>query len=222
VLSDEGETEITNSVDDVISYQQRLITDGFTAQEIDDAHLIGLTDADIEEFRLGIIAANPNDLAGNLLDIYTSEAAISRELGRVLIATRPYEPGLSISGSAGFKTSAANGNTLAQINNLVETLQLGNPLTETALIDVRTRRIDLPADWMVSVSPAQVTLTPSETITVTVSVIPGSPIPQGSIPRVAVEGYAGSQLLGGVAIDIVVPKYVAFAPYHIYLPLIRK
>jgi hypothetical protein len=222
VLVNEGETDITITVGDVISYQQRLTTTGFTAQEIDDAHLVGLTDADIEEFRQGIIAANPNDIAGNLLDIYTSEAAISRELGRALIAPSAYEPGISISGGAGLRPSIAISNTLAQINNLVSTLQLGNPLTQTALIDIRTRRIDLPADWMVSVSPAQVTLTPSETITVTVTVVPGSLIPQGSIPRVAVEGYAGSQLLGGVVIDIVVPKYVAFAPYHIYLPLIRK
>ena len=81
VLTLEGETEITNTVDDVISYQQRLVATGFTAQEIADAHLVGLTDADIEEFRQGIIAADPNDLAGNLLDIYTGEAAISRELG---------------------------------------------------------------------------------------------------------------------------------------------
>ena len=44
---------------DVISYQQRLVATGFTAQEIADAHLVGLTDADIEEFRQGIIAANP-------------------------------------------------------------------------------------------------------------------------------------------------------------------
>jgi hypothetical protein len=74
----------------------------------------------------------------------------------------------------------------------------------------------------VDVSPAQVTLAPGEQVTVTVSVLTGSPTPQNSIPRVAIEGYAGSQLLGGVTFDIVVPQYVSFAPYHVYLPLIRK
>jgi hypothetical protein len=39
---------------------------------------------------------------------------------------------------------------------------------------------------------------------------------------VAVEGYVGNQLLGGVVIDIVVPKYVLFAPYHVYFPVVRK
>jgi hypothetical protein len=224
VLTDEGETDITITVGDMISYQQRLATTGFTSQEISDAHLIGLTDADIEDYRQGVITANPNDIAGNLLDIYTNEAAISRELGQALIATRPYEPGLSVSGSAGLRPSIAISNTLAQINNMVDTLQLGNPLTQTALIDIRARRIDLPADWMVSVSPAQVSLAPGEQMTVTVTVATGSLIPQGSIPRVAVEGYvdASNQLLGGVVFDIVVPKYVDFVPYHVYLPLIRK
>ena len=157
-----------------------------------------------------------------MLNIYTGEAAISRELGRSLLAPSAYEPGLSISGGAGLRPTIATSNTLAQINNLVETLQLGNPLTTTALIDIRARRIDLPADWMVSVSPAQVSLAPGEQTTVTVTIAPGSLVPQGSIPRVAVEGYAGSQLLGGVAIDIVVPQYVPFAPYHMYLPLVRR
>jgi hypothetical protein len=222
VLAHEGETDITITAGDMISYQQRLATTGFTAQEIADAHLIGLTDADIEEFRQGIIAANPNDIAGNLLDIYTGEAAISRELGLSLRDQSAFRPSLSISGGAGLMAATANSNTLAQINNLVETLQLGNPLTQTALIDIRTRRIDLPADWMVSVSPAQVSLASGEQTTVTVTVAPGSLAPQNNIPRVAVEGYAGSQLLGGVVIGIVVPRYVPFAPYHVYLPLVRR
>ncbi len=84
------------------------------------------------------------------------------------------------------------------------------------------RRIDLPADWMVSVSPAQVSLAPGEQTTVTVTVAPGSLVPQNSMPRVAVEGYVGNQLLGGVAIDIVVPRYVPFAPYHVHSPLVRR
>jgi hypothetical protein len=97
------------------------------------------------------------------------------------------------------------------------------PLTHTALIDVSPRRIDLPADWAVEVSPAQVTLARGQQTTVTVTVIPGSPVPQGSVPRVAVEGYVGSQLLGGVVIDIQVPNYVFFDGHlHLYLPLVRR
>lgn len=42
------------------------------------------------------------------------------------------------------------------------------------------------------------------------------------MPRIAVEGYAGNQLLGGVAVDVIVPKYVLFAPYQVYMPVVKK
>jgi len=229
VLSLENATDITMTVGDIISYQQRLATTGFTPQEIANAKLVGLTDADIEAYRQETIAADPNDIAGNLMDIYTSEAAVSRELGNVLLHPYSYAPGLVVSGGAGaliaatnVTSSTANGNTLAQINNTVETIPLGNSLAQTTTINIRARRVDLPANWAVDVSPAQVTLAPSQLITVTASVLAGSLVPQGSIPRVAIEGYAGSQLLGGVVIDVVVPKYVPFVPWRVYLPLILR
>jgi hypothetical protein len=222
VLKDEGETDVLMTDGDVIAYQQRLAASGFTEQEITDAKLVGLTDVALEEYRQDIIATNPNDIAGNLLDIYTREAAISRELGRALRTPSGYAPGFSVSGSPGLVAAAANGNTLAQINNLVETVQVGNPLTHAALIDINVRRIDLPADWMVNVSPAQVNLEPGERVTATVTIAPGSPAPQNSIPRLAVEGYAEGQLLGGVVVDVVVPRYVAYVPYQLYLSLVQR
>ena len=59
VLVDEGETDINTTVSDMIDYQQRLASQGFTAQEIADAKLVGWTDAEIEEYRQDIIAARP-------------------------------------------------------------------------------------------------------------------------------------------------------------------
>lgn len=222
VLLAEGETGLSVSVGDVISYQQRLTSTGFTVQEIADAHLVGLTDAEIETYRQGILSANPIDLAGDLLVIYAGEAAISREWGRAMTAPSAYDGGISISGSPGLKPTATTSNSLAQINTIEDSFVLGNPLTTTALINLLARRIDLPADWMVTVTPAQVSLAPGEQTTVTVSIVPGSPTPQGTIPRLAVEGYVGSLLLGGVAINVVVPAYVDFAPYHAYGPVIRR
>jgi hypothetical protein len=112
---------------------------------------------------------------------------------------------------------------MAQVFNSVSTIQLANPLTVPALIDVSARRIDLPADWTVYVSPVQVTLAPGEQTTVTVTIITGSPVPQGITPRVAVEGYAGTTLLGGVVIDTMVPNYTAFdGKLHVFLPLLNK
>jgi hypothetical protein len=208
----------------VISYQQALAATGFTTQEIDNAHLIGLTDADIEAYRQDILNAKPTDLAGNIVDFYSNEALVSRDLGNALLHPYSFMPGFSVGGSAGrpqITTVLTTGNTLAQIFDTGTTLQLSNPLSVTTAIDVRARRIDLPADWAVTVSPAQIILAPGEVTTVTVDMLTGSPAPQGSVPRVAVEGYAGSQLLGGVVVDVVVPNYEP-GFLHAYLPILRR
>jgi hypothetical protein len=221
VLVNEGETNLQLTTSDVTSYQQALAAQGFSTQEIADARLVGLTDAQIEAYRQEIITANPNDLAGNILDFYTNEAAISRALGLALIDQLNYAPGFSV--GAGLHAPAADGNSLAQINNSVVTVQVGNPMSQTAVIDLRARRIDLPADWAVSVSPAQVSLDPGETTTVTVTVLTGSLVAQEARPLVAIEGYIGNELIGGVAIEVIVPKYVLFdGNVHIYLPLMKK
>ena len=221
VLQNEGETQITVSVSDIISYQQRLAT-GFSTQEIADAKLIGWTDAQIEAQRLAIIAAKPADVAGNLLEKYTDEASVSRALGNALLFPPTFNSSVHVSGSAGL-LSAPAGNTMAQVFNSISTIQLANPHAQTELIDVKARRIDLPADWTVDISPVQISLTPGQQTTVTVSVIAGSPVPQGSTPRVAVEGYAGSELLGGVVISVLVPDYRPFdGKVHLFLPLVSR
>ena len=134
-----------------------------------------------------------------------------------------FNPGFSVSGGAGLMATATTGNRMAQVYNTRETIQVSNPLTSTATIDLRVRRIDLPADWSVSVSPGQVTLAPGQVVTATVSILAGTPLPQGRKPSVAVEGYAGSQLLGGVVVEVVVPDYMPFdGTLKAYLPFTHK
>ncbi len=227
VLNTENATTTVVTVGDVIGYQQALSTTGFTSQEIANAKLVGLTDADIEALRQEIITADPNDLAGNILDMYSNEAFVSRNLGNALLHPYTFSPGFSVGGSAGILPAAsapgsAAGNTLAQINNVVTTIPLNNSLPQTATVSILARRVDLPADWAVDVSPAQIpSMAPGQMTTITVTILTGSPVPQGSVPRVAVEGYANGQLLGGVVVDVIVPN---FKPYFIplYLPFIRR
>lgn len=223
ILKTEGETQTVITTSDVIAYQNRLSSSGFTPQEISDAHQAGLSDADIEAFRQEIIATDPASIAGDLLDIYTQEAAVARDTGNAILNPNIFAAGYRVGGSAGFAPSASTGNVMAQAFNTTETIQMGNPLTQTETIQAHIRRIDLPADWGVSLTPAQATLAPNATTTLTVSIAPGSPIPQGSHLRLAVEGFAGSQLLGGVVIEIIVPRYLPFdGSLHIFAPMIRK
>jgi hypothetical protein len=221
VLKSEGETQTAITLADVTSYQARLASTGFTAQEISDARQAGLTDADIEAFRQEIIASDPADLSGDWLDKYAQEAYTMRQVGDILLHPELFNPGFSVSGGAGM-AAQSSGNLMAQIQNTTETIQVSNPLTQTATINLQARRIDLPADWAVTVSPAQVTLAPGAQITATVTIAAGEPVPQASLPTIAVEGYTGSQLLGGVTIQVVVPKYRVFdGKFHQFFPLVR-
>ena len=63
-------------------------------------------------------------------------------------------------------------------------------------------------------------LAPGEQITATVSMVPGLTTVQGIVVRAAVEGYIADELIGGVAIDTIVPRYQPFDGHlHVYLPL---
>ena len=157
VAASEGVTSIPISEAEVITMQQKLITSGFSAQEIADAHALGLTDAEIESIRQSIINANPADLAG---DVITKMQQISQQLNALGVQlTNPvvFRPGFSISGSAGKPVQQnAVGNLMAQVFNTVETIPVSNPsLTTTKTITLKVRRVDLPADWTVAVSPAR-------------------------------------------------------------------
>jgi hypothetical protein len=222
VLQSEGVTDTVVTVGEVITYQTRLATSGFTPQEIADAHQAGLTDSDIEAFRQEIIATNPIDIAGDLISIYTSEAATARETGNAILNPPVFNPGYHV-GAGLSGSSQALGNTMAQVFNSSSTFQLSNPNPTTSVVTLIVRRIGLPADWAVDVSPGQVSLDPGQQITVTVTTIAGSPLPQGSHPRVAVEGYVNGQLLSGVVLDIVVPYYRPFDGFlREYLPITEK
>jgi hypothetical protein len=220
---DEAAPGVTITVSEVTSYQQRMATQGYTAAEIALAHQMGWTDAELEARRQQIIAADPAALAGSRLDKYREEARFSRELGQALLQTNSFAPRASIGGSPGLAEGASSGNTLAQIGNTVAEFPVGNPLTQTAVIDLRARRVDLPADWTVTVFPAQVTLAPGEQMTATVSILSGSPVAQGAFPRAAVEAYAGTQLLGGITFEVVVPAYVVpLGINDLHLPLMTR
>jgi len=224
VAASEGITQVLISTTDVISAQQALAS-GFTPDHVAEAASVGLSEADLEAWRQRVLAARPEDLAGDLMPRLLLLRDRFLQLSNVLLNPVAFRPGHGVTGGAGQQLAAAtnSGNTMVQLYNTTATLQLANPLTTTALIDVQPRRLDLPADWTVSVYPAQVSLEPGEQITVSVTIGAGSPLPQGSQPTVAVEGYAGSQLLGGVVIQVLAPNYFFFdGALHLYLPQITN
>ncbi len=220
VLEAEGDGQLLITTAEVLAYQDRLRTQGFTAQEIQDARQLGWTDAQIEAFRQAILAADPNALAGDLVQKLREEAQALRRAGTTLVAETNYPT------PSGFvRTYAATTpNNLAQVYELQVPVPVRNPGTVTDTLTLRTRPMGLPADWSVSVTPASVTLGPGETVTATVTLVPGGPTAQETTPRVALEAFnAASELIGGVVIDVMVPKQGNFnGQLHIFLPLLQR
>jgi hypothetical protein len=224
VAASEGVTQVLVSTSDILNAQGAW-AGGLTQQQIDTAASVGVTQAELEALRDAFLAARPEDLTGDVVPRLQAVRDRFLELANVLLNPVAFQPGFSVGGSPGqqFAAATTSGNDMVQLYNTTATIQLANPLTSTALIDVKPRRLDLPADWSISVSPAQVTLEPGEQITVTVFVGAASPVPQGSTPTVAVEGYAGSQLLGGVVVQVLAPNYVFFdGNLRLYLPLVSR
>ncbi|MCU0522380.1 MAG: hypothetical protein MUF84_17025 [Anaerolineae bacterium] len=217
VMVAEGTKDLTVEVTTVITYQTRLAALGFNRTEINAAHSIGMNNEDIEAARQARIAADPKDLAGSVMTRLADVAARLRLLGPVML-----DPPTFDETAAGLATTAvgARSTTLARIYVSRIPFRIGNPGPEAATVELRVRRLDLPSDWMASVEPASVDLAPGEGVTGTITVRPGLPAVQGTQPRVAVEGFIDDELIGGVVVEVLVPRYaVGGLNRRVYLPL---
>ena len=204
-IRDEELVDVSVTADDYRAYQDRLRTQGFTADEIEAGHLVGFNDAALEEIRQRRLARDPASIAGSVLQGWAGLAVALRNAGGAL--SDPPAFGISAGRSASTAVSQGPAHALVTLFDAQTTIAVGNPSTETETIYLRVRPLDLPDGWMVGVTPRMVTLAPGQQITATVNAIPPRSALQGSKARFAVEGYTESQLLGGVVVDIPVPEY---------------
>jgi hypothetical protein len=213
-LRDEGFVDIVVDAAAIGAFQQQLLTQGFSALYVQAAHDLSVTDEEIEQTRQEILAADPSELAGSVMTSMADTASALRKLGRVFSAIRS-------PAAANVASVQTTPNNLIRVYGARFDFQVGNPLTQPATIDLRVRRLDLPPDWMVIVSPITATLAPGQQITATVNIEAGMAAVQGTQPRVAVEGYSNGVLLGGVVMDVLVPRAVLFDnTLHVFLPLV--
>ena len=80
-LQAEGVNDVELTAEGVQAYQERLRTEGFTELEVQAAHDIGLTDAQIEASLQERLAADPAQLAGYLMENGRAAASAMRDLG---------------------------------------------------------------------------------------------------------------------------------------------
>jgi hypothetical protein len=138
---------------------------------------------------------------------------------------RSFTSGFGSGGTPGFRalTTSPAGHNLARISETEETIQIGNPFTQTVTIDLEIRPLGIPSDWIITLSQDSVTLAPSEQVSVTITIQPGLPAVQGTQPGIAVEGFVDGVLVSGVAMNVVVPSYVDYThPFKVYLPMLSR
>jgi hypothetical protein len=211
----------TESLEVVIQKQARLASTGFTAEEKAGIQRFGTTDEQLEQLRQDIIAANPVDLMTSLRQDYLEMVVNLRDYGTLLTAPDPWFS-QQIGGVSAQDTSGTTAN-LALAGQIVETIEVGNPTASTATIDLRIRRLGMPANWSATVEPSVLSNLPAgEHRTVTVLIAPPPAAPQGAVIKVAVEGYIGSTLVGGVEFQVTVPSYARFANTFVRLPFVTR
>lgn len=219
----EGIADILVQPADMAAYQARLASQGFSASELEAARMVGLPDATIEKIRQRRMQADPSESTGQTIQRWEALALAYRALGAELSNFSIFPDNSSPNTGFGLFDSAllVSPGNLVRLGTLSESFQVGNPLTQTAVIDLIVRPVDVPPDWQVEVNPRQVTLAPGDFITATLQLTPGAGMPQDTLVEVAVEGYAGSQLLGGIAVQVLAPEQVFYdGTWRSYLPVL--
>ena len=225
-LKAEGYTDIVRTQEEWQAYQDRLSAEGWSDVERQAAALTGITPEGLELIRQTYLSANPAGMEGSLYDRLQYRADLYGDVGRMMQNPPKLGPVTTMGGKlvpSAPGDEPAETHPLARLSPIHPTIQVGNPLTTTATVDLEVRPLGLPADWVVTLSESSLELAPGESVTVTVMIRPGLPVPQGAQPGIAVEGFVDGRLIGGVAIDVLVPVYVDFTrPYKAYLPVLPR
>ena len=237
-MQSEGIPDRVYTADQIRAYQDALRTGAYPWPGVYPAQgtigteavqALHLTDSDIQDIIQQRLSVDPNDAAGSVYGLLQYMATTLRDTSAALLTPDSvFAVSSQIGGGAPqglMPTSVAT----TTVNNLIRAypqsfpVAVGNPTVETATVELRVRPIDLPANWAAVVSPITMTLGPGEQFTATLTVAPAAPAVQGTMPRVAVEGYISNTLIGGVAVDVVLPNYVYFdGQLRVYLPLAMK
>lgn len=220
----------------IVEYQVRLQNQGFDAAELAAAERAGLSAAEVETARQRLIAADPAATYPSAFAAFELIVEVFRELGGSILYPSVFGGPIRGSGLLAADQVPVGGlplgnqelppvpvtNNLARVYEMTTTVTLGNPKPTEATIDLRLLPVDLPAGWTADVTPDRVRLASGEETTVVVLLTPQGPSVQGTSARVAVEGFIGNELLGGVVAELLVPYNVAKPDAHLttFLPMV--
>lgn len=194
-LKREGVTDVKVTREAAIRYQEALRT-GPSPFMTAAAQIVEATGVSVAEYRRRRLATHVDDLSGSVFRSLEVGISALQRVSEVLLRQGP-APSVTAEGIA---------SRFVGLGEVRVPVAVRSPSgLEPVILTLRMRRIDVPADWMLSVRPSSLELAPGEQRDVDVHLRAVSPALQGTVCRVAVEGYIGDALINGVVIDVFVP-----------------
>lgn len=199
------------SPDDYRSYLADLKANGYDAETLAFHRASGLSNAEIADMlaseiatlEQGIPTSSPS-LNGMLREFAAESRATAQTIRRFLPATQ-----------------IAQSSALEQVAQNAIPFVVGNPTDNEATVRLVIRPVNLPLQWSASLDQTAIILAPGAQTTATLILDPGEhPVLRDVDIQVAVEGYIGDELIGGVLISQRVPG-VSIENF-LYLPLLRR
>ncbi len=94
----------------------------------------------------------------------------------------------------------------------------------TKTVNLKIRAVSMPMDWSARLDRENVTLGPDESISNTLTLIPGDSVPEASTVQASVEGYVDDEYIGGILFTYEAPMISQLRQegFDIYLPLVLK
>jgi len=80
-LRSEGVDDIIVTADSFRDYQNRLRTQGFNDDELAAARIVGLTDEEADSYKNDILSADPDEVAGSVMDVWQAMIDVLYEVG---------------------------------------------------------------------------------------------------------------------------------------------
>ncbi len=202
------------NIEDYDAYLAELKMNGFNQDTLDFYQQAGLPDSAVQEILETTIAdlERGTFYSKRFSDVLhgLKESALQNAQG----IERFLRPIAIIGGRDGEEAQ-----NLTRLDEQEVSFMVGNPSGITSTVKLLVRTGDMPFNWTYRLSEDELVLGPDETKMVILTLIPGpAPVLKDVEISVMVEGYIGTELIGGVQVKHVIPVKT----FSIFMPMVLR
>ena len=191
-----GIEDVLMTVDDQLAYLEMLKTTGFEQDTIDYLLTSGWSPDEVDRRLEQEIAEYEA----------TDFATISFTDAMRLVRDKAVARGNELVARYGDTVSRAVGVDTHSLDPIVWNFMVGHTEDTTKTVKLKVKPLNLPVNWAYELSERNIALDPGRTRDVTLRVYPEAESLGGETIALAVEGYIGDALIGGISFDYYVPR----------------